>query len=151
MLHIEKCAEEDDMEHSYEWDRFLQAQDPVYPQVLDELRQGLKRSHWMWFVFPQLRGLGASAMAQRFGISSLDEARAYLRHPVLGPRLREATRLVNAVEGRSIQDIFGYPDDLKFRSCVSLFASATPDNAVFTEALDKYFGGQADPQTVQRL
>lgn len=139
------------MEHPYELDRFLQAQDPVYPQVLDELRQGVKRSHWMWFVFPQLRGLGASAMAQRFGILSLDEAQAYLLHPVLGPRLREATRLVNAVQGRSIQDIFGYPDDLKFRSCVSLFASATPDNAVFTEALDKYFGGQADPQTLQRL
>ncbi len=116
-------------------------------QVCDELRDGRKRSHWMWFVFPQIQGLGSSAMAQRFAISSLAEAEAYLRHPLLGPRLRESTRLVNFVKERSIEAIFGYPDYLKFRSSISLFARATNDNEVFVEALRKYFGGEADPQT----
>jgi uncharacterized protein (DUF1810 family) len=131
--------------------RFVVAQDEVFAQVLGELRDGRKRSHWMWFVFPQIQGLGESGMAQRFAISSLAEAEAYLRHPVLGERLREATRLVNLVEGRSITEIFGYPDCLKFRSSISLFARATPDNEVFLEALRKYFGGEPDPQTLQRI
>jgi uncharacterized protein (DUF1810 family) len=135
----------------YDLQRFVDAQDPVFAQVRDELRDGRKQSHWMWFVFPQIQGLGTSVMAQRFAISSLAEAEAYLGHPLLGPRLRESTRLVNLVKERSIEEIFGYPDYLKFRSSVSLFARATSDNDVFVEALRKYFGGEADPQTLQLL
>ena len=105
----------------------------------------------MWFIFPQLRGLGSSHMAARFGISSRQEAEAYLKHPILGPRLRECTRLVNLVEGRSIDEIFGYPDDLKFRSSMTLFASTTSDNQVFKDVVQKYFGGELDPLTVERL
>jgi uncharacterized protein (DUF1810 family) len=139
------------MNDPYDLERFVLAQDEVYARVLGELRDGRKRSHWMWFVFPQIQGLGDSAMAQRFAISSLAEAEAYLRHPVLGERLRESTRLVNLVEGRSIEQIFGYPDCLKFRSSISLFARATPDNELFLEALSKYFEGKPDPQTLQRI
>ncbi|KVD82023.1 calpastatin [Burkholderia sp. ABCPW 14] len=139
------------MDDPYDLQRFVDAQAPVYAQVCDELRNGHKRSHWMWFVFPQIEGLGDSAIAQRYAISTLDEAEAYLRHPLLGARLRECTRLVNDVEGHSIQAIFGYPDYLKFRSSVTLFARATPENAVFVEALDKYFGGVADHNTLERL
>jgi uncharacterized protein (DUF1810 family) len=135
----------------FDLQRFVDAQERLYPQVCDELRNGRKRSHWMWFVFPQLQGLGDSAMAQRYAIASLDEATAYLDHPVLGARLRECTQLVNLVEGRTIEEIFGYPDFMKFRSSVSLFAHATQDNAVFREALQRYFGGEADPRTEQRL
>ncbi|AOK62142.1 DUF1810 domain-containing protein [Burkholderia ubonensis] len=139
------------MDDPYDLQRFVDAQDPVYAQVCDELRSGRKRSHWMWFVFPQIEGLGDSAMAQRYAIASLREADAYLRHPVLGKRLRECTRLVNHVDGRSIQEIFGYPDYLKFRSSVTLFAHATSDNAVFVEALEKYYGGEADHSTLARI
>jgi uncharacterized protein (DUF1810 family) len=131
--------------------RFVEAQARVYPSVVEELRSGRKRSHWMWFIFPQLRGLGSSPMAARFGISSLEEAREYLRHDVLGPRLRECTRLVNQVQGRSISEIFGSPDDLKLCSSMTLFARATDDNQDFTELLDKYYGGQQDPLTLKRL
>jgi uncharacterized protein (DUF1810 family) len=132
-------------------ERFVQAQEPVFERVMAELRGGQKTSHWMWFVFPQIEGLGHSPTARRFALSSRAEAEAYLRHPVLGPRLRECTRLVNAVEGRSIEEIFGYPDHLKFRSCVTLFAHATGDNQVFVDALGKYFGGEYDPLTLDRL
>lgn len=132
-------------------DRFVDAQQPVIERVLAELRAGRKASHWMWFVFPQIQGLGHSATARRFAIQSFAEAEAYLRHPVLGPRLRECTRLVNEVEGRGIEDIFGYPDHLKFRSSMTLFAHATEDSQMFREALRKYFGGQEDPLTVERL
>lgn len=125
------------MEKFSELQRFVEAQDPVYERVLAELRGGRKVTHWMWFVFPQMKGLGRSPMAEKYGIASHAEAEAYLKHPVLGPRLRECTRLVNEIEGRSIDEIFGYPDNLKFRSCMTLFASATEDNAVFTEALKK--------------
>jgi uncharacterized protein (DUF1810 family) len=131
--------------------RFVEAQARVYPSVVEELRSGRKRSHWMWFIFPQLRGLGSSPMAARFGISSLEEAREYLRHDVLGPRLRECTRLVNQVQGRSISEIFGSPDDLKLCSSMTLFARATDDNQDFAELLDKYYGGQQDPLTLKRL
>jgi uncharacterized protein (DUF1810 family) len=123
-----------------ELQRFIDAQDPVYAQVCDELRRGRKESHWMWFIFPQMRGLGQSAMAHKYGIASQAEAEAYMRHPVLGPRLRECAALVNRIEGHSIDEIFGYPDNMKFRSSMTLFASATPDNAVFLQALGKYFG-----------
>ncbi|KVP53215.1 DUF1810 domain-containing protein [Burkholderia ubonensis] len=139
------------MDDPYDLQRFVDAQDPVYAQVCDELRSGRKRSHWMWFVFPQIEGLGDSVMAQRYAIASLREADAYLRHSVLGERLRECTRLVNHVDGRSIQEIFGYPDYLKFRSSVTLFAHATSDNAVFVEALEKYYGGEADHSTLARI
>jgi len=129
-------------------ERFVNAQAPVYALVCAELRAGQKRGHWMWFVFPQLRGLGSSAMANKFGISSREEAEAYLDHPVLGPRLRECTNLVNAVEGRSVEQIFGYPDDLKFRSSMTLFRIVAEDNRIFNYALDKFFEGEADPRTL---
>ncbi|GAB1814996.1 DUF1810 domain-containing protein [Mycobacterium sp. MUNTM1] len=131
--------------------RFVDAQEPVYGDVVDELRAGRKRSHWMWFVFPQLRGLGGSAMAARFGIASLDEAGAYLRHELLGPRLRECARLVTAVQGRSIGQIFGSPDDLKLCSSMTLFARATDDNQDFVAVLDKYYDGRQDRLTLERL
>lgn len=131
--------------------RFVEAQEPVFADVLAELRAGCKSSHWMWFIFPQIEGLGHSSTARYYAIRSLDEAKAYLAHPVLGPRLRECTRLVNAVEGRSASRIFGYPDDLKFRSSMTLFAQATQDNAEFLEALRKYFAGESDHSTLQLL
>lgn len=131
--------------------RFLEAQAPLYDQVLAELRDGRKRSHWIWFIFPQLAGLGHSAMAHRFAIASLDEARAYLAHPVLGARLRECSRLVLAVQERSIHDIFGSPDDLKFRSSMTLFSRADLAEPVFQQCLLKYFAGQGDPQTLALL
>ena len=133
--------------------RFLDAheQGGTYAAALAELRSGHKRSHWMWFVFPQLRGLGRSAMAQRYGIGSLAEARAYLAHPVLGPRLVECTGLVNGLAGRSAHRIFGSPDDLKFHSSMTLFASADPDAPVFREALTKHFDGAFDAPPVEGL
>jgi uncharacterized protein (DUF1810 family) len=139
------------MSSPYDLQRFLDAQDPVYDRVCCELRDSRKKSHWMWFVFPQIEGLGSSQMARKFAISSLAEAAAYVAHPTLGPRLTECTRLVNQVEGRPIEQIFGYPDDLKFRSSMTLFAHATPDNQVFLEALQVYFNGQFDPATLARL
>ena len=120
-------------------------------RVFAQLRAGRKTSHWMWFVFPQIQGLGQSPMARHFAIASRAEAEAYLRHPILGARLRECTRLVSAVEERSIEDIFGYPDDLKFRSSMTLFAQAAADNRIFVDALAKYFGGAEDPLTLQKL
>jgi uncharacterized protein (DUF1810 family) len=132
-------------------ERFVDAQAPVYRSVVEELRVGRKRSHWMWFVFPQLRGLGGSPTAVHYGIVSLEEARAYLRHELLGPRLRECARLVNQVQGRSAGDIFGSPDDLKLRSSMTLFAHATDDNEDFLALLDKYYGGQQDELTLARL
>ena len=135
----------------YNLQRFVEAQEADYPQVCQELRAGRKRSHWIWFIFPQMRGLGHSEMADFYGISSRQEAEAYLAHPVLGPRLRECTRLAIAVEGRPVDEIFGYPDNLKFHSSMSLFASAAPEEAVFQQALRKYFGGQLDPHTLALL
>jgi uncharacterized protein (DUF1810 family) len=120
-------------------------------QVLAELRAGRKVSHWMWFVFPQIQGLGHSPMSQRFALASRAEAEAYLHHPILGPRLRECTRLVNEVNGRSIEEIFGYPDDLKFHSSMTLFAQASAEDQVFVDALRKYFGGERDPLTLERV
>jgi uncharacterized protein (DUF1810 family) len=135
----------------YDLHRFVDAQEHVYDTVLDELRGGRKRSHWIWFVFPQLQGLGRSPTAHHFGISSLDEARAYLAHPVLGPRLRECARLVAQIDGRSADDIFGWPDNLKVRSSMTLFARATDDNAEFRAVLDKFYNGEDDPATVELL
>ena len=135
----------------FDLQRFVDAQDRVYGRVLDELRSGAKRSHWIWFVFPQLRGLGRSSTAVRYGISSLDEAQAYVAHPVLGPRLRECTRLVAAIDGRSVDQIFGWPDNLKVRSSMTLFARAADDNAEFRAVLDKFYNGDDDPATVELL
>ena len=135
----------------FDLERFVRAQAPVYEAVRAELAAGRKRSHWMWFVFPQLRGLGRSSTAQHYGITSLEEARAYLAHPLLGKRLRECCGLMLAVQGRSANQILGSPDDLKFRSCVTLFALAAPEEAVFRQALDKYYGGEPDPQTLAAL
>jgi uncharacterized protein (DUF1810 family) len=139
------------MADEYDLDRFVTAQEPVLAQVRQELAAGRKRSHWMWFVFPQLAGLGYSAMARQYAISSLAEAQAYLEHPVLGGRLIELTKLVNQVNGRSIHDIFGSPDDLKFHSSMTLFTQARADEPVFREALDKYFGGVMDRGTVEKM
>jgi uncharacterized protein (DUF1810 family) len=142
-----KVAEDD----PYNLQRFVTAQEPVFEQVCSELRNGRKTSHWMWFVFPQIKGLGHSSIAQHYAISSRAEAEAYLQHPVLGPRLRQCTQLVLDVQGRSIHDIFGEPDDLKFCSSMTLFAHATAENQVFRDALRKYFAGRFDPLTIQRL
>ena len=139
------------MSDSYNLQRYIDAQKNIYEEVCAELRQGCKTSHWMWFIFPQLQGLGFSETAQRFAISSRVEAEAYLGHPILGSRLRECTRLVTLIEGRSIDQIFGYPDDLKFRSCMTLFANASSENEVFLKALEMYFGGEFDQQTLDRL
>ena len=131
--------------------RFVSAQSGIYDQVLAELRAGRKRSHWMWFVFPQLAGLGHSAMAQRYAIGLLEEARAYLAHPVLGSRLRECSRLVREAPGGDAHAIFGSPDDLKFHSSMTLFDRAAPQESVFRECLQKYFGGRGDALTLTGL
>ena len=135
----------------FDLQRFVDAQAPVYDRVLLELREGRKRTHWMWFVFPQVAGLGSSPMAQRYAIASRAEAAAYLAHPLLGSRLRECARLVTATQGRSIHDIFGSPDDMKFHSSMTLFAEASPGDADFGAALEKYFGGAPDPATLALL
>ena len=139
------------MSVTFDLDRFVQAQEPVLAAVRRELAAGRKQSHWMWFVFPQLAGLGHSAMARRYAIGSLAEAQAYLAHPVLGGRLVECTRLVNAVEGRSALQILGSPDDMKFRSSMTLFAAAQPGTPAFADALRKYFGGVPDDATLRGL
>jgi uncharacterized protein (DUF1810 family) len=149
----------DALSDGYGLQRFVHAQAEVYEQVCRELREGRKRTHWMWFIFPQIRGLGSSAMSVRFAISSLAEARAYLEHAVLGPRLRESTTIVVEVRGRTVGEIFGSPDDLKFHSSMTLFAKAAAPSAktsedsgdVFGEALKKYFGGALDQGTMQRI
>jgi len=141
----------------YHLDRFVTAQDPVWDRVRAELRRGRKTSHWMWFVFPQIAGLGSSPTARAYALSGLGEARAYLAHPVLGPRLREAAQLAAAVPSGTASEVFGYPDDLKLRSSVTLFARAadTAEDdaaaAVFTAVLDRYFDGEPDPRTLDLL
>ncbi|MEE6138277.1 DUF1810 domain-containing protein [Mycobacterium sp. 050128] len=141
----------DSADDPFDLTRFVVAQEPVYGSVVEELRDGRKRGHWMWFVFPQLRGLGSSPTAVHYGISSLQEARAYLGHEVLGPRLHECTRLVNRVRGRSITQIFGTPDDLKLRSSMTLFALATDDRQDFLTLLDIYYRGEQDALTLAQL
>ncbi len=150
------------MANPYNLERYLAAQEPVYARVRAELAAGRKESHWMWFIFPQLAGLGSSATARHYAIGSLEEARAYLEHTVLGARLHECTRLVNESVGRTIEEIFGYPDNLKFRSCMTLFARAAggagraddggaAGSAVFREALRRHFAGEEDPLTRKLL
>jgi uncharacterized protein (DUF1810 family) len=136
------------MDDPFDLQRFVKAQNPVYERVCAELSSGRKSGHWMWFIFPQLRGLGSSPTAMAFGIASRQEAEAYLGHPVLGPRLRQCTGLMILIEGRSIGQIFDAPDDLKFRSSMTLFGSVATDNAVFQSALRKFFGGEPDPRTL---
>lgn len=139
------------MHGSFDLARFIDAQRGSYDQALAELTAGAKRSHWMWFIFPQLAGLGASAMAQRYAIGSLDEARAYLHHPVLGERLRACTAAVNAVTGRTAHQVFGSPDDMKFRSSMTLFGRADPADPAFSQALARYYDGAEDPRTLTLL
>jgi uncharacterized protein (DUF1810 family) len=131
--------------------RFVDAQAPVYEQARRELKAGRKESHWMWFIFPQVAGLGQSPMSIRFAIASLDEAKAYLAHPFLGPRLRECAQLTLDVESKTAGEIFGSIDEMKFRSSMTLFARAAPDEHVFQGCLDKYFAGRSDPATSARL
>jgi uncharacterized protein (DUF1810 family) len=135
----------------FDLERFVLAQEPVMTQVRTELKAGRKTTHWMWFVFPQLAGLGLSHRTRFYGIASLDEARAYVAHPVLGPRLVDCTELVNAVEGRSAHAIFGSPDDMKFHSSMTLFALTAPDEAAFLTALERCFGGRQDERTLDLL
>lgn len=139
------------MKDLYNLQRFVEAQDPVFDDVCAQLRAGRKTSHWMWFIFPQIQGLGSSGTARVFAISSLDEARAYLQHPVLGDRIRKCTSLVLLARGVSAEQIFGYPDYLKFRSSMTLFAQAAADNQVFLEALETFFPGKPDPLTLKIL
>ena len=143
------------MDTADKFEEFVRAQDAVYDTVLRELAAGRKRSHWIWFIFPQLAGLGSSHMARKFGISSLAEARSYFAHAVLGPRLRDCTRLMVAILHDDISAVMGYPDDLKFRSSMTLFAAAASpesrEEPLFSAALDKFFGGQRDPLTLDLL
>ena len=136
---------------SHNLQRFLDAQNPIYDRVCAELRSGRKQTHWMWFVFPQIAGLGLSPTARLYAIQSLDEARAFIAHPVLGTRLRECTQFVVDVSGKTAEGILGFPDGMKFRSCMTLFARAAPDEPLFRQALEKYFNAEEDPLTLELL
>jgi uncharacterized protein (DUF1810 family) len=135
----------------YNLNRFLKAQEGVYEQALSEIQRGQKRSHWMWYLFPQFKGLGFSPTSKRYSIKSIDEAKAYLDHPVLGSRLVECTEAVLKVEGRSAHDIFGSPDDLKLKSCATLFEYVSPKESVFEQLLDQYFQGERDQKTLNLI
>lgn len=135
----------------YNLDRYIEAQRGLFEQACSELRRGRKTGHWIWFIFPQIAGLGFSAMSQRYAIGSLDEARAYLSHPVLGARLKETCGIVLGIQDRGVEEIFGYPDDMKLRSSMTLFARAAEDNAVFVRVLEKYFGGVEDERTLELI
>jgi uncharacterized protein (DUF1810 family) len=149
MITIEGTTGRDD---PFDLNRFTMAQERIYSAVLSELKSGRKRTHWMWFIFPQIDGLGHSSTAKHYAIKSIEEARAYINHPVLGTRLMECAEAVLAVEGRSVSEIFGYPDDMKLKSSMTLFASVTKDpHSVFLRVLDKYFQGKQDDRTLQLL
>ncbi len=135
----------------YDLDRFVRAQESDYEQALSEIRSGRKRTHWMWYVFPQIDGLAFSSTSKHYAIKSVGEAKAYLDHPILGPRLLECAEAVLRVEGRSAREIFGSPDDLKLRSCATLFACVSPPGSVFDRLLGKYYGGGRDGKTLQLL
>jgi len=135
----------------YDLRRFLQAQADDYDQALSEIRSGRKRTHWMWYIFPQIDGLAVSSTAKHYSIKSVEEARAYLDHPVLGPRLLECAAAAVGVEGRSATEIFGFPDDLKLRSCATLFACVSPASSVFERLLGKYYGSVPDDKTLRLL
>jgi uncharacterized protein (DUF1810 family) len=131
--------------------RFVEAQGDTYARALSEIRNGDKRTHWMWFIFPQIEGLGTSSTARFYSIKNAEEARAYLQHPVLGPRLVECAEAALGVQGRSAHEIFGFPDDLKLKSCATLFAAVSPAGSVFDRLLEKYYGGERDEKTVALL
>ena len=135
----------------YNLTRFVQAQEDDYAQALSELRSGRKRTHWMWYIFPQLDGLAFSATSKQYAIKSIQEAKAYLDHPILGPRLLECAEAILHVEGRSVAEIFGSPDDLKLRSCATLFACVSPPGTVFTRLIEKYYQGERDEKTLRLL
>ncbi len=139
------------MSDPYNLQRFVDAQKDVFDAVCAELAAGRKRGHWMWFIFPQLKGLGRSSTAQFYGISGREEAEEYLRHPILGQRLRHCTQLLLGVRGRSINEIVGSPDDMKFRSCMTLFAQVAQDKQIFVDAVNKYYGGEFDDWTLGNL
>jgi uncharacterized protein (DUF1810 family) len=144
----------DDFRHSndsYNLDRFLQAQQTAYQRALSEIRNGRKQTHWMWYIFPQFDGLGFSPTARHYSIKSIEEARAYLAHPILGPRLHECAEAVLGVEGRTANNIFGSPDDMKLKSCATLFAQVIPPGSVFERLLAKYFKGELDSKTLELL
>jgi uncharacterized protein (DUF1810 family) len=148
MAHSGEPTNADD---SCDLSRFVDAQSHVYERALSEIRSGRKRSHWMWYIFPQLQGLGFSSTSRRYAIKSVAESRAYLDHPILGPRLLECAEATMAIEGRSAFDIFGSPDDLKLRSCATLFACVSPPGSVFDRLLEKYFQGRRDGKTLNLL
>ena len=139
------------MNDTFNSERFVDAQDEVYESVVQELKEGEKKGHWMWYIFPQLKGLGASERAKRYALVSLEEARAYLDHPVLGDRLKECTELVLNIPEERIERIFHYPDNLKFWSSVTLFGQVDPEEDLFKKALKKFFSGKADPLTLDLL
>jgi len=136
---------------NYDLERFVQAQNGVYDQALAEIRGGRKKTHWMWFVFPQLAGLGSSPMARKYAIQNLDEAREYLKHPLLGARLRECAEAVVSVSGKSAHEIFGSPDDLKLRSCATLFAQISPEDSLFHRIIRQYYSSEPDEETIRLL
>lgn len=138
-------------EDTFNLSRFLQAQEDAYEQALAEVRNGRKKTHWMWYIFPQLDGLASSSTAKYYAIKSIEEARAYLAHPILGPRLLECAEAVVGVEGRTANALFGAPDDLKLRSCATLFACVSPAGSVFERLLGKYYGGGRDSKTLELL
>ena len=140
-----------DVADPYDLTRFVLAQEHDYEQAISEIRSGRKRSHWMWYIFPQFEGLGFSPSSQHYAIKSIAEAEAYLRHPVLGPRLLECARATLGLEGRSASEVFGSPDDMKLRSCATLFASVSPAGSVFEQVLEKYFYGESDEKTADLL
>jgi uncharacterized protein (DUF1810 family) len=139
------------MNDPFNLQRFVEAQAPIYDQARRELRGGRKQSHWMWFIFPQIAGLGTSPMAAKYAVSSLEEAKAYLAHPVLSARLEECAELALVVEGRTAREIFGTIDEMKFRSSMTLFAEAAPEGSIFEQCLEKYFKGGPDPATRARI
>jgi uncharacterized protein (DUF1810 family) len=139
------------MDDPYNLSRFVRAQEDDYAQALSEIKRGRKRTHWMWYIFPQIEGLGSSPTSREFSIKSLEEAKAYLDHAVLGPRLLDCADAVLGVEGRSAAEIFGFPDDLKLRSCVTLFKCVSPPGSVFDRILQKYFSGEPDAATLRLL
>ena len=144
-------ANETGADDRFDLNRFVQAQEQVYPQALSEIKRGHKRSHWMWFIFPQIDGLGSSSTAKFYAIKSKDEAKAYLNHPLLGRRLVECAEVLLKLQGKSAEEIFGYPDDLKLRSSVTLFASVSEPDSVFSRVLDQYYGSQPDVKTLELL
>jgi uncharacterized protein (DUF1810 family) len=142
---------DDQRSDGFNLDRFVDAQRDVYNQALTEIRNGRKQSHWMWFIFPQIAGLGSSPTSQYYAIASIDEAKAYLQHPVLGARLNECAQALMAIDGKSAEEVFGFPDNMKLRSSMTLFMTASGRGSIYEQVLDKYFAGARDPETARLL